>query len=241
MDNINRYVSGDYLKKNHSYHIEDSEFKWINFLDILNKSDFDFDRINTITDIGCGRGQILMKAKKSNLFNSKCIFEGYDINPEAIRLAKKNSDKIDFFNKDFINLDTKTKDIIIAADVFEHVQDTYDFLTKLREKSNFFLFNIPLEISLFSMLRKKNIFKHSYENVGHLHFYTNKTSILLLESTGFKIINYNLINNRLHELKAKKKLLSFLINIPQYILQIFSKDLASYIFGGYSLVVLAKR
>lgn len=241
MDNINRYVSGDYLKKNHSYHVEDSKFKWENFLDILNKSDLNFDKINTITEIGCGIGQILIEAKNSNLFKSKCNFEGYDINPEAISLAKKNSEKIDFFNKDFINLDTKTKDIIIAADVFEHVQDTYNFLTKLRKKSDFFLFNIPLEISLFSMIRKKNIFKHSYENVGHLHFYTNKTSILLLESTGFKIINYNLVNNRLQEFKENKRLLSLFINIPQYILQIFSKNLASYIFGGYSLVVLAKR
>ena len=32
---------------------------------------------------------------------------------------------------------------------------------KLKDKGDFFLFNIPLEISLFSMIRKKNIFQHS--------------------------------------------------------------------------------
>ena len=133
------------------------------------------------------------------------------------------------------------KDIIIAADVFEHTQDSYDFLTKLKKKGNFFLFNIPIEISLFSMMRKKNIFKHSYNNVGHLHFYTMRTSLLLLESTGFEVINYNLVNNRFKNLKDKKNLASLLISIPQYILEIFSKNLACSIFGGYSLIVLAKK
>ena len=35
MKNIDRYLSGDYKKKNHSYHIEDSAFKWKNLLNIL--------------------------------------------------------------------------------------------------------------------------------------------------------------------------------------------------------------
>ena len=56
MSNIDRYLSGDYIKKNHSYHIEDSEFKWKNFLNIL-KNHFKFkNKFNF--DIGCGSGQI---------------------------------------------------------------------------------------------------------------------------------------------------------------------------------------
>lgn len=241
MNNIKSYVLNDYMKKNHSYHIEDSEFKWSNFSNILKKSNFDFSNIKSIADIGCGSGQILVEAKKSNLFNNQCSLEGYDINPDAIKLAKSNSNQISFFNKDFIDLKINNKDIIIVSDVFEHIQDTYNFLTKLKEKGKFFLFNIPLEISLFSMIRKKNIFEHSFNNVGHLHFYTKKTSILLLKSTGYEILNYNFVNNRFKEFKDNKKIFSFLVNIPQYFLQIFSKNLACTIFGGYSLVVLAKK
>ena len=241
MNNINRYISGDYTKKNHSYHIEDSEFKWKNFLNILKKSNFNFDAINSITDIGCGVGQIIIEAKKSNLFNSKCIFEGYDLNPDAIQLAKKNYEQISFNNEDFINLNTTKKDLIIVADVFEHIQDPYNFLSKLKEKGDFFLFNIPLEISLFSMIRTKNIFKESYSNVGHLHFYTKRTSLLLLKSIGIDVINYNLVNNRFQDFKNKKNLRSLPINILQYLLGLFSKNLACSIFGGYSLVVLANK
>ena len=241
MINNNRYLSGDYIKKNHSYHAEDSLFKWKNFINILKKTGFNFDKINSITEIGCGVGKILIEANKSNLFKNECKFEGYDINPDAIKLAKKNSKFISFFNEDFININTTKKDLIIVADVFEHVQDKYSFLKKLSEKSDFFLFNIPLEISLLSMTRKKNIFEHSYNNVGHLHFYTKRTSLLLLEKSGFKILHCNLVDNRFRELKRKKSFMSLLIFIPQFILGLFNKNLACAIFGGYSLVVLAKK
>lgn len=241
MNNSNRYISGDYIKKNHSYHSEDSQFKWNNFADILNLSNLNFRDVETIIDIGCGAGQILIEANKSSLFNNKTIFKGYDINPDAINLAKKNSDKVSFFNQDFLNLDNEKGDLIIAADVFEHIQDKYDFLLKLKNKGNFFLFNIPLEISLFSMIRKKNIFKHSFDNVGHLHFYTKRTALLTLENSGFKILNFNLVNNRFEDFKKNKKIYSLIINIPQYIVEKLGKTLSSSIFGGYSLVVLAKK
>ena len=240
MNKIDRYLSGDYTKKNHSYHIEDSEFKWKNFVKILKKSNLNLDEVNSVSDVGCGSGHILIHANNSKLFNQQCVFDGYDINPDAINAAKKNSKKVNFFNEDFINLKEIKRNLIIAADVFEHIQDTYNFLKKLKDKGDFFLFNIPLEISLFSMIRKKNIFKHSFENVGHLHFYTKRTALLTLENIGFKILNYNLVNNRFEEFRKNKKIYSLIINIPQYILEKLSKNSACSIFGGYSLVVLAK-
>ena len=75
MKNTDRYLSGDYIKKNHSYHIEDSQFKWKNFLRILQLSHFNFRNINSIIDIGCGSGQILIEANKSNFFNSESVLK----------------------------------------------------------------------------------------------------------------------------------------------------------------------
>ena len=241
MNNINLYLSGEYTKKNHSYHSEDSRFKWKNFAKILKKSNLNLNAVNSIVDVGCGGGQVIVQAKNSSLFNSQCIFEGYDINPDAISIAKKEPSKVSFVNEDFINCKEVKRDLIIAADVFEHIQDTYNFLAKLKDKGNFFLFNIPLEISLLSMVRKKNIFRHSYDNVGHLHFYTKRTALLTLENIGFKILNYNLVNNRFEELRNKKKITSLIISIPQFIIEKFSQNLACSIFGGYSMVVLAKK
>ena len=241
MNNINRYTSGEYYQKNHHYHTEDAEFKWNNFLKILKKSNINFNEINSIVDVGCGSGKILFEAKKSNFFSEKCVYEGFDINPDAIKLAKKRDENINFYNNDFINSEEKYSDLILASDVFEHIENSYEFLIKLKEKGNLFLFNIPLEISLFSMIRRKNIFQDSYNQVGHLHFYTKKTAILLLESCGYKISRFIFVDNRLKELKDKKDIKKFTIYVLQFLLGLISKNLACSIFEGYSLVVLAKK
>ena len=241
MKNFNRYTSGEYSRKNHNYHNEDADYKWNNFLKILKISNINFNEINSIADVGCGSGKILIEAKKSNFFSEKCIYEGFDINPDAIKLAKQRDKNISFSNSDFINLEKNYNDLIFASDVFEHTENSYEFLIKLKEKGNLFLFNIPLEINLFSMIRRKNIFKDSYNQVGHLHFYTKKTAILLLESCGYKISKFIFVDIRLKELKDKKIIKKFMIYIPQYLLGIISKNLACSIFGGYSLVVLAKK
>ena len=91
------------------------------------------------------------------------------------------------------------------------------------------------------MVREKNIFQDSYNQVGHLHFYTKKTAILLLESCGYKISRFIFVDNRLKELKDKKDIKKFTIYVLQFLLGLISKNLACSIFGGYSLVVLAKK
>jgi 2-polyprenyl-3-methyl-5-hydroxy-6-metoxy-1,4-benzoquinol methylase len=237
----NIYSSGEYTNKNQSYHTEDSEFKWSNFKKILKNSNINLSNIKSILDVGCGVGEILFNAKKSNLFMNSS-FVGYDINPDAIKLAKKNNNGIDFENKNFLD-QTKKKDydLILAADVFEHIENSYSFLKSVRNNGKYFLFNIPLEISFLSLIRNKNIFKHSYDEVGHLHFYTKKTAIITLEHCGFKILDCIYAKNRFQEIKNSLRLKKLLISIPQYILDKFNEDLACNIFGGYSLIVLAQK
>ena len=230
------YSKGQYKKKNHSYHVEDSEFKWKIFKNILIKSNFIFNDIESVVEVGCGAGQVLANAKSSKIFNPTCKFAGYDINPDAIDLAKKIDKDLNFFNSDYLEIKNGRDDLILSADVFEHVENTYDFLSKLRAKGNFFLFNIPLEISFLSMIRKKNIFEDSYQKVGHLHFYNKRTALLTLKNCGYKIIN-EFMKDRLFELK-KKNLKQLLILFPV----IFKSCLTCpRLFGGYSLVVLAKN
>ena len=63
----------------------------------------------------------------------------------------------------------------------------------------------------------------------------------LLESIGFDVLNHNLVNNRFKNFKDKKNLRLLPINLFQYLLGLFSKNLSCSIFGGYSLVVLANK
>ena len=54
----------EYLKKNPTYHIEDTDFKWNNFKNIITKSKINYSEFNLIAEVGCGSGQILSHAKK---------------------------------------------------------------------------------------------------------------------------------------------------------------------------------
>ena len=70
----NIYLSGEYTKNNTSYHVEDSKFKWNNFEKIITKNKVNFKSFKNIVEVGCGAGQIISNAKKSDLFIN-CNFE----------------------------------------------------------------------------------------------------------------------------------------------------------------------
>jgi len=240
MDNI--YLSGEYTKNNTSYHVEDSKFKWNNFEKIITKNKVNFKSFKNIVEVGCGAGQIISNAKKSDLFIN-CNFVGYDINPDAINIAKKLNGSIDFINKDFFESDLFGKtDLLICADVFEHIENSHEFLRKLSNASEYLLFNIPIDISLLSLLRQENIFSNFYKTLGHLHFYSKKTALLKLEHSGIQVIDHSYAKFRLsHFPKGSITIKRILSILPQKIIDLISEDLACVLMGGYSLVVLAKK
>jgi len=240
MSNI--YLSGEYTNKNSSYHIEDSVYKWNNFQKILSRSGIDFKSFKNIVEVGCGAGQIITNAKKSSMFNN-CNFVGHDINPDAINIAKKLNGSISFINKDFFDSDLFGKtDLLICADVFEHIENSHEFLKKLADGSKYLLFNIPLDINLLSLLRQESIFSNFYKNLGHLHFYSKKTALLILEHSGINIIDHSYAKFRLsHFPKGSLTIKRILSILPQKIIDLISEDLACVLMGGYSLVVLAKK
>jgi len=237
---VNFYTSLKYSKKNPTYHAEDSRYKYSNFIKILKKNNFSFRKIKKIIDIGCGVGEVLKYLHQSKLFLNSS-FVGYDINKYAIKIAKKNL-SIKFICKDFIEFSENKKfHLLICADVFEHIDDNVNFLKKLLNKSKYFLFNIPLDISLMSLIRK-NIFRQKFSSVGHIHFYSKYSVLLKLEYCGYKIIDNIYAKNRLeHFTKEEFSVKKFLVLPFQFLLDIINEDLAAAIFGGYSLVVLAKN
>jgi hypothetical protein len=114
-------------------------------------------------------------------------------------------------------------------------------LKKLLNQSKYFLFNIPLDISLISLIRK-NIFRQKFNDVGHIHFYSKYSILLQLEYCGYQIIDNIYAKNRLEYFSKKKfSIKSFLILPFQFLFDLINEDLACAIFGGYSLVVMAKK
>ena len=238
----NIYTSGKYTENNPTYHLEDSEFKWKNFKKLLLKSNLNYKSFENVAEIGCGVGQILSIAKKSNFFNTSSFY-GYDENPDAIQRAKQLDNTISFSNEDILKKDFEKKfDLIIAADVIEHIEDSFNFLKLLRNKSKYFLFNIPLEMSLLSLLRQNKLFNNSYKSVGHLHFFSKKSALIALEHNGYKVLNLSYSKNRIkHFTKNSMSFKRMLAVAPQYLIDLISEDLSCILLGDYSLVVLATK
>ena len=200
----NLYTSKDYSLKNPSYHIEDSLFKSKNFIKLLKINKFNFNEIKNVIDVGCGAGEILKELKKSNYFNVNTKFSGYDINKEIIKYANKNTDEnINFYSDDYFECELyKKSDLIICADVYEHIDDYMGFLKKLSLGGKFFLFNIPLDISFRSILSKKFI-KNNFDTYGHIHFFNKNIAKLILNYCGYETIDTMYAKNFLeHELNT---------------------------------------
>ena len=77
----------------------------------------------------------------------------------------------------------------MAIDVFEHVEDYFGFLRKLREKAEYKIFHIPLDLSVQTVLRSSPIIK-GRKSVGHIHYFTKETALETLKDTGYEIIDY---------------------------------------------------
>jgi len=144
-----------------------------------------------ILEIGCGEGNTLVELKKQG--KAKFIV-GIDI------VDLNQSSKLDKFiladiENDNIELPEEYFDIIICADVLEHLKDPWSVLRKIRKflkPNGILLASIPnvREIKTLISIVIKGDFK--YVDAGildktHLRFFCKKNIIELFESTGYKI------------------------------------------------------
>lgn len=140
-----------------------------------------------VLEIGAGSGETLLELKKSGVANRISGFDLVDIN--------SNKEKFDCFIIGNIEnqespFDNKEFDIIILADVLEHLIDPKKTIKKLipslRKEGSFYISlpNIRNYRALYKIFLKGNF---EYEDSGifdrtHLRFYCKKDMIQLLSS-----------------------------------------------------------
>jgi len=162
------YCDGEYLMNNKNWHSEDSAWKAHHISEIIDRNNISF---HTVMEIGCGAGAIL-NALSSRYDDEKCSFDGYDISPQAIAMAKKNdSPRVQYFLEDPLSeKHEKHYDMLLMIDVFEHVRDYMGFVESCKAKANYKIFHIPLDLTVSSILR--NTLLEPRRTVGHLHYFT---------------------------------------------------------------------
>lgn len=227
------YQDATYRRHNPHWHAEDSPHKarWI-------KSLLDDHRIKpgTVCEVGCGAGEILAQLQKTS--DPGTMFIGYDIAPDAsaINQAKQN-EGLRFTGEDFLKCTTEMFDLLLLIDVFEHVEDYIGFLRKLRSRARQFVFHIPLDLHVSSLVRVRPLL-NVRESVGHLHYFTRETALATLADAGFKIIDERFTAGALE--LPQSGLATRLMRLPRRLAFKIAPAFTARWLGGFSLLVLAE-
>jgi hypothetical protein len=128
---------------------------------------------------------------------------------------------------------------MLLMDVFEHVEDYFSFLRALAPRARHFVFNIPLEINLYSLLRDLQIV--SRRKVGHLHYFSRATAFATLDDTGYRILDWSLLDYSKEPQRGRVSLPTRLLNAARHASYRLSPDPSAKLCGGYSALVLCER
>ncbi|MFQ5444659.1 MAG: class I SAM-dependent methyltransferase [Nitrospinales bacterium] len=230
MESEDQYQSGEYHSKHPDWHEGDSPWKAKQILKIIRKNNLS---VKSVVDFGCGSGRVIAELAKHMSTGVQCF--GYDISPQAIKIAKKfESDNCSFQVKDITKEFAEPVDLLLLVDVFEHIEDYIGFLKKVRTQAIYFAFHIPLELSMRALLVDYQI--SSRNSDGHLHFFTKATALRTLEDAGYKVMDCFYTKHW----EVTRGFKSFLVTLPSRLLFHLAPDLVVKIFGGCSLMVLAK-
>jgi SAM-dependent methyltransferase len=226
------YGDGAYLRKNPTWHAEDSPWKARHIEKILRRNGL---VPRSVAEVGCGAGEILVQLQKA--FPDSDYF-GFEISPQAFSLCQeRESSHIHFQLKDLLKEEARYFDVLLAVDVFEHIDDYLDFLRKLRDKAQFKIFHIPLDLSLQTLFRVSPILKQR-EVVGHLHYFFKDTALATLKYCGYEIIDSFYTPGGIEG--ARLSLGARMLKFPRKFMFNINPDVTVRILGGYSLLVLAR-
>ncbi len=239
------YSNGTYLKNNPDWHRSAAPWKTHGVLTTLQRNNL---TPHTICEIGCGAGEILSLLQQQ--LGDDCQFEGYDIAPQAITLAKaRENEHLHVHLADFLKVGDVSFDVILLVDVLEHFEDCFSVLREIKSKSSYKVFQLPLDISLASVLHNELIdFRHA---TGHLHFFTKDIILEVIRDAGYEVLDAFYIlppldtspwstNPRLFLRKLLRLTKRGLQRLPGQLLYAIHRDLAVRVFGGWRLMVLAQ-
>ena len=165
---------------------------------------------------------------------------GWDeVHEIAEELEHIKNDKLHFLQSDFIEAYKEIADVLLIIDVIEHVADYYGFLNKLKPKSKYFIFHIPIDMSINTVL-KPHINLQQRDAVGHIHYFTKDSIFWMLQDCGYKIMDWHYTKPD-YDFKPVKGLKLSIKKILRNITFSISEKWADRIWGNYSLMILAQQ
>jgi SAM-dependent methyltransferase len=223
------HLNGEYFRKNPTWHVEFSPWKAANIHRLLERKGL-YPR--TVCEVGCGAGEVLRQLQL--MTNSDCRFWGYDVAPAAIEMAKsRENDRLRFQLADFPAIDTPQWDLLLILEVVDHVEDYMGFLRSLRNRAEWKIFSFSLDITVQGSLRRNGLLRRRQAH-SHLHHFNKETVLDTLRHTGYKVVDCG------YQSVPPAAALAKLVKPIRSLGFTACPDLAVRMFGGYSLMVLAR-
>jgi 2-polyprenyl-3-methyl-5-hydroxy-6-metoxy-1,4-benzoquinol methylase len=151
-------------------------------------------RFSSAIDLGCASGLF-----GQELLSSRTVQEcdGIELNPQAARVASEGLRKVweGAFESVFETIPWRTYDLIVMADVLEHLAEPWQALRDLHahtsENANL-LFSVPNVRHYSVVLPLLFSGRFEYQDVGimdrtHLHFFTRLSLLKALSDAGWKV------------------------------------------------------
>lgn len=234
-----RYVNGDYIAHNPTWHVENSRRKAREVLSVID--DEQLGRVfrrpeSRVVDVGCGVGGVLYYLVEAlNRRGIATVPIGYDVSPEAIDIARERFGQAVTYRCDTgASIEDDTA-LVMLMDVLEHLADPGEMIRSLASKTDYMALRIPLDRSLWNLATRK--FATLERTLGHLHFYTYRSALALLERHGLRVVTYALTEN-FRDRTVRRTLVAKLMYPLRRVTSWMSSKLNSLLWGGNSLVVL---
>lgn len=203
---------------------------------------FQFVKPNSkILDIGCSSGNLGQALKKNK--NVQVI--GIDIDQNDVNLAKNNLDDAFLLNVEDDDLNHLGQfDIVIMADVIEHLLNPVNALQKVKKilkKDGQLIFSIPNMANVTTRLQLlKGRFEYTDTGIldrTHLHFYDKKEIDRIFALAGFQIKTTDSTIRNIPKEMLKKELEEFGIKLTHKLFEYFTQPEAlAYQYIGYAKV-----
>lgn len=232
---MSKYTDGSYFEMNPTWHVEDSPWKTRHVMAMLKRNNI---LPGTIAEVGCGAGENLVQLKAG--MPDTCTFTGYELSPQAMELCRqREGERISYYLGDILEVSDRLPfDLVMALDVFEHVEDYFGFLRHVRGAGLFKMFHIPLDMSVRSVWKVEPILE-ARKKVGHLHYFCKETALETLLDCGYEVIDHCYTSgpiDRPASIAAMRTSMGDALKKPLYLL---SPDWWVRILGG-SMLVLAR-
>ncbi|MGJ3230758.1 MAG: class I SAM-dependent methyltransferase [Oceanicaulis sp.] len=221
------YSDGRYIALNPDWHAGRQPWKARHVLKGLNAAGL---APKTICDVGCGTGiAVAIVAEELGAQRAVGFEPSSDAPPDDAALTR-----VEFRREDATKA-SETFNCAMMLDVFEHVEDMFQFLRDARSLSDYFVFHIPLDANCLTVLRSG--FMGPRRSLGHLHYFTDESACATLRDCGYDIIHS-------HFTKAgwdgPGRNAWSPLNLARRIVYAVSPRFAHRLLGGLSLLVVAR-